>query len=383
MKNKLDFVDCLRGYAILGVVFTHSAQVVGDLPTWLKNIGIQGARGVQLFFIMSAFTLLYSLYRKYDTRKFEIGDFFLRRFFRIAPAFYFALIFYSAVDLLTYNLGLSEQTNSYTFGTIFSALTFTNILNIDWLYSLVPGGWSISAEMLFYLTVPFIFMYVKSLKRAVILVITTLVVSIGSNQIALKMEIGNPGLVRNEYLFHWFPNQLPIFCLGILLFFLLKNRLLGNPPIKKTSKLTSNVFIFLSVMGISILSVLNGVGGTYFPSHILFGICFVGLAYGLANLNKHFLINKISKFIGEVSFSLYLIHFFVLDVITMLIGNKIQLQLSSSLSLVVIYGLTLLTSTFLAYISYRLIEQPGIKLGRKISVSIEKQKESTIAAKID
>mgnify|MGYP003583407195 CR=1 FL=1 len=40
MKNKLDFVDCLRGYAILGVVFTHSAQVVGDLPTWLKNICI-------------------------------------------------------------------------------------------------------------------------------------------------------------------------------------------------------------------------------------------------------------------------------------------------------------------------------------------------------
>lgn len=376
MKNKLDFVDCLRGYAILGVVFTHATNKVSNLPTWLENIGIQGARGVQLFFIVSAFTLLYSLHQKYDTNKIGVKDFFIRRFFRIAPTFYFALIFYSGIDILTFKLGLSEHTNAYSFGSVFAALTFTNLLNINWLYSLVPGGWSISAEMLFYLTVPLIFIYIKNLKNAIILVLCALIVSFSSTQIALKLGIGEPSMVRNEFLFHWFPNQLPIFSLGILLFFLLKNRLKGIT----ISKVKGNILIISSIIGITVLSILNGVGGDYFPSHFLFGICFIGLAYGLGTVNKHLLVNKISKFIGEVSFSMYLIHFFVLDVVVLLIGNKIQTQLPSSMALIVIYVLTLIISIFLSYLSYRFIEQTGIRVGRKLSTSIKKSKEYKMSA---
>lgn len=92
LNNKLTFLEALRGYAILGVVLTHSTQKLTNLPQWLDNIGIQGARGVQLFFIVSAFTLFYSLSRKHPTHSIDVKDFFIRRFFRIAPAFYFAFL---------------------------------------------------------------------------------------------------------------------------------------------------------------------------------------------------------------------------------------------------------------------------------------------------
>src|SRR3954453_3371021 len=111
LNKKLTFIEALRGYAILGVVLTHSTQKLTDLPHWLHNIGIQGARGVQLFFIVSAFTLFYSLSRKYETHSLEVKDFFIRRFFRIAPAFYAAFLFYLVFAVWMNQLGLKGLTN--------------------------------------------------------------------------------------------------------------------------------------------------------------------------------------------------------------------------------------------------------------------------------
>jgi peptidoglycan/LPS O-acetylase OafA/YrhL len=48
-----------------------------------------GARGVQLFYMVSAFTLL-----SVSRQPFNARSFFIRRFFRIAPAFYIAMIAY-------------------------------------------------------------------------------------------------------------------------------------------------------------------------------------------------------------------------------------------------------------------------------------------------
>ena len=179
----------------------YSTQKLTDLPQWLNNIGIQGARGVQLFFIVSAFTLFYSLSRKYETHSIEIKDFFVRRFFRIAPAFYFSFLFYLCFAIWLNQLGLTGRTGDYTFGRIFSTLTFTGLLSPEWLFSLVPGGWSISAEMLFYLLVPLFFMVVRKLKTAVFLVMATLMISGLSTYVVLHFNFWEAGNLREKYLF--------------------------------------------------------------------------------------------------------------------------------------------------------------------------------------
>src|SRR5262249_1766145 len=48
--KRLAYIDALRGYAILGVMVVHSAQLIPDLSAPWRALTNQGARGVQLFF---------------------------------------------------------------------------------------------------------------------------------------------------------------------------------------------------------------------------------------------------------------------------------------------------------------------------------------------
>jgi peptidoglycan/LPS O-acetylase OafA/YrhL len=65
-NSRFDYIDVLRGIAILGVIAVHTGQY-GDMnvPLFFKTIIDQGARGVQLFYLASAFTLI----RKNDNNK--------------------------------------------------------------------------------------------------------------------------------------------------------------------------------------------------------------------------------------------------------------------------------------------------------------------------
>lgn len=91
--RKFDQIDSLRGIAALMVVVAHALSF-GDtklFPVFPLSILGQGVRGVQLFYIISAFTLFYT----FDLRKDEnqaVFKFYLRRFFRIAPLFYTAIV---------------------------------------------------------------------------------------------------------------------------------------------------------------------------------------------------------------------------------------------------------------------------------------------------
>ena len=163
-----------------------------------------------------------------------------------------------------------------------------------------------------------------------------------------------------------------MFCLGFILFFLVKDKI--NPVSSNHNHLKSNVLIIFAIVLLGILGISGGVGGPYFPSHFLFGIGFVILAYGLGIREKHFLVNKVIVFIGKISFSMYLIHFFVLDTIFIFFVDRLLEDLPNSVVLVVLFISTLLIATFLSYLLYRFIEQPGVKLGRKISAKMKAKK---------
>jgi peptidoglycan/LPS O-acetylase OafA/YrhL len=109
--NKLLFIDALRGMAILGVLINHAARnievwgILGKnvhLTPWVYQIMAQGSRGVQLFFVASAFTLCLS-YERRKNEKNPLLNFFIRRFFRIAPLFYCGFLFYTIRPILLEN----------------------------------------------------------------------------------------------------------------------------------------------------------------------------------------------------------------------------------------------------------------------------------------
>lgn len=84
---KYEFIDALRGLAVLGVIFTHSAVVVVPSSAMLQWFATEGARGVQLFYIASALTLCLSWVARRPHEVSPIRNFFIRRFFELPQCF--------------------------------------------------------------------------------------------------------------------------------------------------------------------------------------------------------------------------------------------------------------------------------------------------------
>lgn len=113
----LAYIDALRGYAILGVIATHAA---GPELAWpLRLVTDQGARGVQLFFVVSALTL--SWRERHD----GVVPFYIRRFFRIAPMFWLAIVFFPIVDHLAPAIRLWPPL-TVSWPDILATVTFTH-----------------------------------------------------------------------------------------------------------------------------------------------------------------------------------------------------------------------------------------------------------------
>src|SRR6202012_1703621 len=100
-----------------------------------------------------------------------------------------------------------------------------------------------------------------------------------------------------------FPSQLPVFSLGFVLYFLLRDRISGSaarsvsvPAFFRPGKGNA-----LLLTGIALLMVFGNL-----PDHILASIAFVALAYGLSLVPFTLAVNRATRFMGTISFSAYI-----------------------------------------------------------------------------
>lgn len=95
-RENLSYVDSLKGWAMLGVILTHSKAVY--FPGILGKMGIAGARGVQMFFLISAYLTAMSLDRTFEKEtqwNWRISfKWILKRLIRIVPLYYLMLAVY-------------------------------------------------------------------------------------------------------------------------------------------------------------------------------------------------------------------------------------------------------------------------------------------------
>jgi peptidoglycan/LPS O-acetylase OafA/YrhL len=334
------------------VILVHCGNGGIDISSF-KNLVSSGRHGVQLFYIASSFTLFWSFRNRFAKETFPIRNFFIRRFFRIAPMYWFAIAYYLFQDGFgpRYWLGDAERITPFN---ILSNITFLHSFNPYFINSLVPGGWSVGIEMMFYLFVPLLFLKVKNITQAVNLFIIVSILRFILLRFLFFLTPITDRILLETYLYLFLPNQLPVFTLGIVLYFII------------VEKQTIFDISYKSILLISSFILLNLSTGrnVIFHEITLFGIGFMLLAIGLSKGKSKLLINPLLIHIGKISYSMYLVHFAVLHFIKKL--SAIYPIENVYANFTVRYLSVIILTAAISTITYNFIEIPFQKIGKNL-----------------
>src|SRR6185369_10511459 len=220
-ENKIDFIDSLRGIAIIGVLVIHCGQVgIINYSGFFQSIILNGAIGVQLFFVASAFTIFLTYSDRYGKEANLVTNFFTRRFFRIAPMYYLGVFYFLWQDGFGARYWLGDV-STISMWNVLSNILFVHYINPYWITSVVPGGWSIAVEFCFYCLVPFLFLRIRNLNQASVLLLFTVLLRMILESLLKLFPLIAFDRLWGEYLFFYPPDQFPVFACGIILYFLI------------------------------------------------------------------------------------------------------------------------------------------------------------------
>jgi peptidoglycan/LPS O-acetylase OafA/YrhL len=359
--EKLDYVDIIRGIAILMVILMHTGQKIHALSGIVLYIIEYGQVGVKLFFVISAYTMCLSHVRRRKEKK-PLISFFIRRYFRIAPLYYIAIAVYFLLEPYTHVLSnIQLQYSQYNLQSIIANLLFIHGFVMSANNNVVPGGWSIGTEVAFYALFPMLFtLFSWVYKRWGIRYLYGLVgFSIVLNIVVQLMIWHWFSITITSHLFiDWnLINHLPGFLLGMIIFFYHQN----NTQFLFSTRVQSAVFTTTTVILIMLSRIKENWMLILMP--ICSGISFVLLINILKELQYS---NMILQRIGQVSYSMYIFHFFFVWWLVPDIMNKLEGRIDANLSLVCSFLLATSATFLVATFSHKYIEIPGIRLGKKI-----------------
>lgn len=363
MENgRMGYIDVMRAMAILLAIAVHSSQGFGAFGiTVIDNALGYGMYGVQLFFIASAFTLYLSYERRKDEH-YSVSNFFIRRFFRIVPLYYLGMVYY----------WFQCENPGASLWEIAGNVLFINEMNPYWVNPIVPGGWSVAVEMTFYCFAPWLFARTSNLQKGV----TALIIAVSGNAllhfILVQFPVNtNPIWYWGWFLYSWPPSQLPVFIMGVLMYFML---------VKKESLQSVKPWQWLYIAGMLIVNEVFELHLVFYP-HIVFAFFFLVLGIGIARAMEvletkaHWLHRTVCKSmmrIGEISYSMYLIHFAVLFWLKKY-GIVPHLGAFPLLNYVLWYIMVTAICIVLANVTHRFVEKPFIRLGKAIITRREQQ----------
>lgn len=361
--KKLDYIDALRGVAVLLVIAVHfGLSLSKDSP--YAHIARFGQYGVQLFFVLSAFTLCLSLKKAEGNSPVTYAGFMVRRFFRIAPLYYAAILAYFVFTFASFKLvGVSPFTapRDYTLGKVASNLLFVHGLYPPGNNTIVPGGWSIGCEFLFYAMFPFLFFSARRQKSSLVYFgVVALLITVGIAMLRLKSrDSETPFFGNNSFVYYSVFNEFACFAIGMFYFFYAEEKVLRT------------VVLTLSpICAILLALTIDSKWGWLF-SPALAGIVSVSLILWTRNLS----INRLLKKVGELSFSIYICHFVAVWAFQYIWHKKVQ-PTGEPAILVLCGFVTVVAAAFaMSCFTNRFIELPFIDLGHKISKSIQSSRE--------
>jgi peptidoglycan/LPS O-acetylase OafA/YrhL len=337
----------------------HVSQWTAPKNPFLAVVADNGALGVQLFFIASALTIFLSLNSRQSKESSPTRNFFIRRFFRIAPMFYLAILVFTIMARPSASTGISWWFIPLTAAFLHGWLP-------DTINSVVPGGWSIAVEFTFYLITPLLFRWIKNIRSALLFIALSIPLGWSLTRLAASFFIT---FYPEKYYFvvytftqQWFFTNLPVFAVGILTYLLfqkykdLQDRRLGY------TLLALAVILMVAFLSVSTYEDL-------LTRYFLSAVAFSFLTFGLYFSNSGVLLNPAIQWIGKLSFSMYLVHFLVLKIITPFFPQGILR--GGNKGFLLAFGMVLVVTVAFSLITYFVIEKNGIALGKRVIQNLE------------
>ena len=428
-RKQIMALDGLRAFACLAVILFHINlwgrfvwHPLHGIYDFLNPILTFGESGVELFFLLSGF-LLFLPYAKsllFDGTWPSLRRFYLRRVFRIIPAYYVALFlmilffqprllhprFWSeVVTFLTFRMsfGLSQNVNG-SFWTLAVEFQFYLLLPlIAWLFGLLVRRGSVRRRII-KITLCLCAMIMWGLAtrywglrlagttvldflvpRRLVQIMTTYicgdrgkffeVFAIGMFLAVMYTYIQNAELGKRwqERLYHLCPW---LFVAGAVLLYLLSVihfYVINVDVIARSNPIQTYTFLDPYMVHI------NSYWQMFYPLAygLCYGLCMVAILYGSARLRRPFEW-PLLRWIGFISFSLYMWHqLFVIHFYDS-IGPRIAHEgFQPFIEYSAFYVWVVVIVFPLALASYRWIEMPGMRLGEYIIRRLDKKKDQS------
>ncbi len=294
----------------ISVLIAHSTPI-------FSNTLVGGRVAVESFFMISGFYMALILSTKYKT---NLKTFYKNRFLKLFPLYWFFTILVVIVSFVTtgkftifkdyiisplskfilifFNLSplFNDLTNflavNINTGHIFFTSAFRDTVPEIWNYLILPQGWTIGLEITFYLFAPLL---VKQ-KTKILLLIASL------SLIARLISYYFLGFNHDPWQYRFFPFEILFFIAGIIAYRVYARFCMGGLYIHPIL-LVFPIFLFTIFF-------------KYFPNIIFYYlIVFISIPF-LFKFTKN---NKFDRFLGELSYPLYLCHFLIIDIFAQII----------------------------------------------------------------
>lgn len=353
VTQKIDFqiLDGLRGIAAVYVLFNHARGnlfIGGVKYAQIKNIAdwsfgekfyfsalrltSLGREFVILFFVLSGFSIAYSL-SKTKSKK----TFYLRRVIRIYPPYIFALAW--AFIVFTFLKNWTPEALDPGSVSVFSSFKAT-LLNLFYLDngSLIIQFWSLKFEVIFYILIPFFIL------RRNLYLITSLIIAI------ISVFINWRGLSGHDILSQYVLDYNIYFALGVFSFHnyqMLEHYLILKSKMKF---FIISILLFLIMVAFKFWTNFN-------QDKVTFSIAGLFSVILLFNFLYYKIKNRLLMFFGKISYTIYITHFASL---MLLLGIFLKTGIINSTEIQnrFLWLLAIPFALILSYLFYLLVEKP-------------------------
>jgi len=356
--------DTVRGLAALSVVFSHyigsygwptkSATVKQAWTYTPLHITWDGFAAVSLFYVLSGLVLSLKYFRdtdRPDLTGYRLGDFLTSRVFRIWPPYLFVFIIsYILRRWVGYYDGQTiPHVNDWLFSTWNNSIPLAQLAREAFLiqandYALVPQGWTLPIELFISFLVPVGILLASRNTSWLVFFTLVLIGPLGASYYILHFVIGILLAKYHSSIRAWLEPRrvwkIIILLLGLFLY---------------TFRYTLPVYFSWNLKA-SIPWIVTG-----------FGAALLLMVVIASERARSFLSIGLLRFIGRVSFSVYLLHFLVIIVLMTRFFHLLNLPASASaLGWWLGLALTLLATLGLAALTHRFIEIPSMTFGKSL-----------------